>query len=200
MKKALAHLRSCDPVLAPWIDQIGPFKMQYRDPNFSTLVRSIVSQQVSGAAARTVYGRLEELVKGRVEPKALLKLGAEKLQPCGLSGQKTKYILNLAEATASRRVVFERFGEMGDQEIIENLTQVKGIGVWTVQMYLMFALRRPNVLPVGDLGVRAGFKKVHELEELPTPRELAEYGSRWSPYSSVASWYLWRSLDSMATL
>jgi DNA-3-methyladenine glycosylase II len=200
MKKALTHLTKVDPVLAPWITKIGPFAMQYRDPNFSTLVRSIVSQQISVAAARTVNARIEDLAKGRVEPKVLLKLGAEKLQPCGLSGQKTNYILNLAEATASKRVVFDQFAEMSDQAIIENLTQVKGIGVWTVQIYLMFALRPLDVLPVGDLGVRAGFKKVHEMETLPTPKELGEYGKRWSPYSSVASWYLWRSLDSLAIL
>lgn len=200
MRGAITHLKKADPVLKPWIERIGPFRMAYRDPEFSTMVRSVLSQQVSGAAAKTVYRRVEEAVRGDVSAKRILRLGFDKLRLCGLSGQKTTYILNLAEHVASGALQFESLADLPDEEVIASLTQVKGIGVWTAQMYLMFALRRPNVLPANDLGIRAGFKRVHGLDAMPSVKEVAEYGRIWEPYCSVACWYLWRSLDSDAEL
>lgn len=199
MKKAIAHLEQADPVLGAHIERIGPFRMKYRDPDFSTLVRSIVSQQVSGAAARTVYTRLEQILDGAVEPAAILAVGLDRLRTAGLSGQKAQYLLNLAEA-ASGLVDIDSLSTRSDDEVIAALTAVKGIGVWTAQMYLMFALRRRDVLPVGDLGVRAGYQRVYGTTQPPTPKELAEHGEVWRPFRSVASWYLWRAMDGPAEL
>jgi DNA-3-methyladenine glycosylase II len=199
MKRAIAHLQQADPVLGAHIQRIGPFRMKYRDPDFSTLVRSIVSQQVSGAAARTVYARLEQMLEGAVEPHRILAVGLDRLRTAGLSGQKAQYLLNLAEAAGSA-IDIDSLSRLPDDEVIAALTAVKGIGVWTAQMYLMFALRRRDVLPAGDLGVRAGYQRVYGTRQPPAPRALVEHGEAWRPFRSVASWYLWRAMDGPAEL
>lgn len=200
MRQAITHLKRSDPVLKPWIEKIGPCTMNYRPADFTTLVRSICGQQVSGASARAVYNKLEAATKNRVTPTQVLTLGEEGLRGCGFSRQKTAYVLDLAEHVKSKRIRFADLSAMPDQEVIAALTEVKGIGVWTAQVFLMFALQRRDVLPVLDLGVRAGFKKVHGLEALPSTKELEAYGERWSPWRSVASWYLWRAMDGAADL
>jgi len=196
MRKAINHLKKADPVMAAIIVKAGPYRVGYTDPVFQTLVRSIVYQQLHGKAALTIFNRLAEAVKVKpMTPEAVLKLRPQKMRAVGLSKQKTLYIRELARLTRDGEIQFERLPEMEDAAIIETLTRVKGVGVWTVQMFLMFALQRPNVLPVGDLGVRAAMKKAYGLAELPKPHEMERIAEAWHPYRSVASWYLWRSLE-----
>ena len=194
MRKALAHLRG-DPVLGRIIDHVGAYRIQYREPVFETLVRSIVYQQLSGKAAATIFGRLEAAAGPVMTPEAILNLSPGRMQALGLSRQKRDYIRDLARRTATGEVSFEEFVELTDREVIERLTAVKGVGVWTVHMFLIFALRRPDVLPTGDLGVKSAIKRAYGLAELPKPAEIEELAAKWRPYCSVASWYLWRSLE-----
>lgn len=201
MRKALHHLKTADPVLAAVIERAGPYKIQYREPIFQTLVRSIVYQQLSGKAALTIFNRLAEAVKANpMTPEAVLKLRVPALRKVGLSQQKATYIRELARLTRDGEVQFERLPEMEDDEIITTLTRVKGVGVWTVHMFLIFALRRPNILPVGDLGVRAAMKKAYALAELPKPAEMQRIAASWHPYCSVATWYMWRSLENQGAM
>jgi DNA-3-methyladenine glycosylase II len=201
MRKAINHLKKADPVMAAIIEKAGPYRVTYMKPVFQTLVRSIVYQQLSGKAAMTIFNRLTEAAKVTpLTPEAVLKMRPQKMRTLGLSKQKTLYIRELAKLTRDGGIQFERLPEMEDAAIIETLTRVKGVGVWTVQMFLMFALQRPNVLPVGDLGVRAAMKKAYGLAELPKPQEMESIAARWHPYRSVASWYLWRSLENQGTV
>lgn len=195
MRTALQHLKK-DPVLAAIIRRAGPFTMDYSEPVFETLVRSIVYQQLSGRVASVIFGRLHDAVgENPITPAGILKLRPEKMRRLGLSGQKTRYIRELAKHTKKGSVIFERLHDMEDPAVVEHLTQVKGIGVWTAQMFLIFALRRPDVLPVADLGIRTAIQRAWNLSELPKAEQIEEIAARWRPYASVASWYLWRSLD-----
>ena len=192
-------MKSSDPVLKEIIGQIGPYAIQYRPPEFSTLVRSIVYQQISGKAAATVIGRMMATCR-QLTPTAILRLTPEELRACGLSGQKASYIRDLAEKTRSRQLRFPPLAAMSDDEVIAQLTQVKGIGVWTAQMFLMFALQRHDILPTADLGIRAAMKRAYGLEALPKPEEMIEIAQPWRPWATVACWYLWRSLDGPAEI
>ncbi len=196
MKKAITHLKKADPVLAAIIARAGAFKMGYSEPGFETLVRSITSQQLNGKAAQTIFGRLKDASKADpITPESILKLRPAKMRAIGLSKQKLTYIRELARMTRSGEVNFEQCVELDDAAVVEHLTRVKGVGVWTVHMFLMFALRRPNVLPVGDFGIRMAMKKAYGLEEMPKPPEMEKIAAAWRPYSSIACWYLWRSLE-----
>jgi DNA-3-methyladenine glycosylase II len=201
MRKAILHLKKSDPVMRAIIDRVGAYKIQHREPSFETLVRSIVYQQLSGKVASVILGRLIALLPGgAVTPDAILKLTPARMRKAGLSKQKTAYIRDLARKTNKGHVKFETLPALTDLEVIEHLTQVKGIGVWTAHMFLIFALRRPDVLATGDLGVRIAIQKAYELAELPLPKQVEELAAPWRPYSSVAVWYLWRSLDSTAQI
>lgn len=202
MRKAIDHLKSADPVMKSIIEAVGPYKISYREPQFETLVRSIVYQQLSGKAAGTIYGRLEAAAArgGIVHPAAILKLGEEGLRPLGLSSQKARYVTDLAEKTLARKVQFAGLAEMEDDAVIEHLTQVKGVGVWTVHMFLMFALRRNDVLPIGDLGIRNALVKAYGLDAAPPAAQMEQLAAPWRPYRTIACWYLWRSLDGVAKL
>ncbi len=200
MRKAIIHLKRADPVLREIIERVGPYRMKYREPVFATLVRSIVFQQLSGYAAAAIFRRLAEAAGEPVTPDGILRLTPRRMQSLGLSRQKIEYIRELARRTRSGELDFEACRELDDEEIIRRFTAVKGIGVWTVQMFLMFALRRPNVLPSGDLGVRNAVKKAYGLETMPKPSEIARIAECWHPYCSVASWYLWRSLENEPNL
>jgi DNA-3-methyladenine glycosylase II len=195
MRTAIQHLKK-DPVMAKIIAQVGPYRMVYGEPRFENLVRSIVSQQLNGKVARTIFSRLHEAVGlEELTPAGILRLRPEKMRKLGLSAGKTLYIRELAKHTKRGTVIFERLPEMDDAEVIDHLTQVKGIGVWTAQMFLMFALRRRDVLPVGDLGIRMAMRSAYELEDLPKPADMERIAAFWRPYATVACWYLWRSLD-----
>jgi len=183
-------------VLAAIIRRVGPYAMQYREPSFESLVRSIVYQQLSGKVASVIFGRLHAAAgEKQLTPGGILKLRPERMRKLGLSAQKTLYIRELAKHTKRGSVVFEHLPTADDTFVIEHLTKVKGIGVWTAQMFLMFALRREDVLPVADLGIRVAMKKAYSLDELPKPAEMEKIAVAWKPYSSIACWYLWRSLD-----
>lgn len=195
MKKAILHLKKSDPVLASIIDRTGPYKINYSEPGFQTLVRSIVSQQLNGRAAATIFARFEAALKAPMTPQAILRLRPSRMRSAGLSPQKTKYIRELARMTRDGQVNFEQCAALEDAAVVEHLTRVKGVGVWTVHMFLMFALRRYDVLPTGDFGIRMAMKKAYGLDGLPKPAEMEKIAAPWRPYSSVACWYLWRSLE-----
>ena len=200
MKEAIVHLRKADPVMRAIIDQVGAYQIQFRDPDFETLVKSIVYQQLSGRVAGVIFGRVTDAAGGRLTPEGILKLRPVRMRTLGLSGQKTAYIRDLARHTRDGRVAFEELARLPDEAVIERLTEVKGIGVWTAHMFLIFALRRPNVLPTGDLGIRNAIRRAYGLLELPKPAEMETLSEPWRPYRTVASWYLWRSLEPDANL
>lgn len=200
MKQAISHLRKADPVLAAIIKTVGPYKLARREPTIETLCRSIVYQQVSGKAAATIFARFNKAVGRTFSAKNILKLTPEEMRGCGLSQQKVSYIRDLAERTLRREIDFRRLPAMTDEEVIEHLTRIKGVGVWTAQMFLLFALERPNVLPTADLGVRNAIARAYGMETPPKVPEMLALSQRWHPYCSVATWYLWRSLDGPAEI
>jgi DNA-3-methyladenine glycosylase II len=196
MRSALQHLKKSDPVMAAMIERVGKFTLQYREPSFETLVRSIVYQQLSGRVASVIFDRLHAAAgEKQLTPAGIMKLRPERMRKAGLSGQKTLYIRELARHTRRGSIVFEALPEFDDAGVIEHLTRVKGIGVWTAQMFLMFALRRQDVLPVADLGIRMAIRKAYGLDDLPKPPEMEKIAAAWRPYTSIACWYLWRSLE-----
>jgi DNA-3-methyladenine glycosylase II len=196
MRKAILHLKKADPVLRSLIDRVGAYRIEYRNPGFETLVRSIVYQQLSGKVASVIFGRLVVAVTGgQLTPEGILKLTPARMRKAGLSKQKTAYIRDLARKTKRGALDFALLPSLSDEKVIAMLTQVKGIGVWTAHMFLMFALERPNVLPTGDLGIRMAIRKEYGMDELPNAKEIEERAAGWHPYCTVASWYLWRSLD-----
>src|SRR5215470_13484811 len=195
MQKALNHLKHSDPILASIIERVGPPQLAYREPTFEALARAIVFQQLSGKAARTIYGRLEEAAGGKLTPEAIQNLSVGEMRRAGLSRQKLGYIRDLAEHAISGKVDFARLPEMSDEEVIAALTDIKGVGVWTAHMFLIFSLRRPDVRPVGDLGVRSAIKRFYQKRTLPKPAHIEKLAVSWHPYCSVACWYLWRSLE-----
>jgi len=200
-ERALSHLRDADPVLAAIIERVGPYRLELREPQFGTLVRSIIYQQLSGRVASKILARLvEAMPEGRLSPEGVLALSLEQMRAVGLSGQKAAYLRDLAEKTLAGDVDFAALPSLADEAVIEHLTRVKGVGVWTAHMFLIFALGRPDILPTGDLGVRAAMKKAYRMRALPKPERMHKIAKRWRPYCSVASWYLWRSLENEAAL
>ena len=195
MRKAAEHLKKSDPVMAGIIARVGPCRIQYREPEFASLARAIVFQQLNGKAAARIYERVAEAVGGRMTPAAVLRTRTRKLRSAGLSAQKAGYMLDLARHTVGGKISFSRLSHMNDAEVIETLTQVKGIGEWSAQMFLLFALRRPDVLATGDYGVRAAIRRAYQLPELPPPRLVEEMGRPWRPFASAACWYLWRFIS-----
>jgi DNA-3-methyladenine glycosylase II len=195
MRKAVNHLKKCDPVLRAIIERVGPFRMEYGPAEFHSLAEAIVYQQLNGRAAVTIFNRFAALAGEPLTPAGILKLKDEQLRSVGLSKQKSAYLKDLAAKTASGQLDFARLPELSDEEVIEHLTQVKGIGVWTAHMFLMFSLRRPNVLPTGDYGVQMAVKKHYKKRKLPKPKDMEKIARAWEPYRSVACWYMWRSLD-----
>jgi DNA-3-methyladenine glycosylase II len=195
MRKAVNHLKKSDAVLASIIARVGPCQVAYREPTFEMLARAIVFQQLSTNAARTIYGRLEEAAGGKLTPEAIQSLSVGEMRRVGLSRQKLGYIRDLAEHAISGKVDFAKLPSMSDEEVIASLTDIKGVGVWTAHMFLLFSLRRPNVLPTGDLGVRMAIQKAYRKRKMPTPKQVEQMAKSWHPYCSYAAWYLWRSLE-----
>lgn len=190
------HFRRHAPELHSVIRRVGPFTLRPQRNRFQMLVRSIVFQQISMGAARTIYSRLEVLAGPQgIEPQAVAALGLDELRTAGLSRQKAAYIWDLAHKVAGGAVRLSHLGRLGDERVIDELVQVKGIGRWTAQMFLIFALGRQDVFPVDDLGVRAAIQKLYGFGELPSRQECLAIGSRWSPFASIGSWYCWRYLD-----
>jgi DNA-3-methyladenine glycosylase II len=200
MQEAIHHLRRQDPVLAGIIDRVGDYRIEFREPDFETLVKSITFQQLSGRVASVIFARLAAATGGRLTPESILKLRPARMRSLGLSTQKTAYIRDLARHTRDGRIRFEELACLTDDEVIALLTQVKGVGTWTVHMFLIFALRRLDILPTGDLGIRNAIRKAYGMAELPMPSEMETMALRWRPYCTVASWYLWRSIEPNANL
>jgi DNA-3-methyladenine glycosylase II len=199
MRQAIIHLKQADPVLREIIERVGPYRIQHTEPDFETVARGIVFQQLSGSSARAIFGRLKEALGtgARMAPESILSLRVADARDAGLSQQKANYLRDLAKKTQTGVIDFARLPRLSDEQVIEHLTVVKGVGVWTAQMFLMFALRRPDVLATGDLGVRSAIRKAYRLRSLPAPIKVEKLGAKWRPYRSVACWYLWRSHDTV---
>ena len=195
MRKAIHHLRKSDPVLRAIIQRVGPCRMEFSAPEFSSLAEAIVYQQLNGKAAVTIFNRFAALAGEPLIPEGILKLSDEQLRSVGLSKQKSAYLKDLSAKTSAGLLDFARLPELSDEEVIKHLTQVKGIGEWTAHMFLIFSLRRPNVLPTGDYGVQVAIKKHYKKRKLPKPDVMEKIARPWAPYRSIACWYLWRSLD-----
>lgn len=198
--QAIRHLTRADKTLGRLIKQVGPcrLKPKVRRSPFETLVQSVAYQQLNGTAAATILGRVKALYPGRSfpTPDDLLATPDERLRGAGLSGAKTAAIKDIAAKTIAGVVPTSRaIGKMSDEEILERLTSVRGVGPWTVAMLLIFTLGRPDVWPVTDYGVRKGFARVYQWKELPTPKELHAFGEKWRPYRTTAAWYFWRALE-----
>jgi len=195
MRKAINHLKKSDPVIREIINRVGPYRIEYGDPVFHSLAEAIVYQQLNGKAAFTIFKRFAALAGEPLTPEGIMKVTDQQMRSAGLSKQKTSYLRDLAERTHRGELNFPGLADLSDEEVIEHLTQVKGIGVWTAHMFLMFSLRRPNVLPTGDFGVKMAIKKHYKKRKPPNPKQMEKIAKCWEPYRSVACWYLWRSLD-----
>lgn len=194
--RALRHLRKSDPVLAEVIRRVGPFELQPKRGRFQSLVRSILAQQISTAVARSMLRKLQaRLAPSRLSPESLGQLSFDDLRAIGLSRQKASYLQDLTEKVLDGTVRLHRVHRLSDEEIIDELIQIKGIGRWTVQMFLIFCLGRPDVFAPDDFGLRSAIQKLYDLPELPKRSEAEEIAAPWRPHGTVASWYLWRSLE-----
>jgi len=193
--EAMDFLRSNDPVLARIIAQVGALKMAHRRERFPSLVRAIIFQQLAGRAAMAIYQRFVKIIGGSrfPTPAQVIAASDEDLRRAGLSRGKMAYIRDLARHVRDGSLNFRRFARMDDEQIIAELVRVRGIGRWTAEMFLMFNLRRPDILPVDDLGFRSAVAKAYQLRELPAAKELRQMGERWRPYRSAAVWYFWQS-------
>jgi DNA-3-methyladenine glycosylase II len=215
MRKAITYLKKSDPVLRAIIERVGPYRMSVREATFHSLARAIVYQQLNGKAALTIFKRLTALAGDPLTPEGILKVTPDQLRSVGLSKQKSSYLIDMAERANRSELDFSRVHAMSDEEVIEHLTQVKGVGVWTAHMFLMFSLQRANILPTGDFAIRMAVFK-HYLDKtrtkaastakkrkrkikLPSPAQMEKIAKCWEPYRSIACWYLWRSLDTETT-
>jgi DNA-3-methyladenine glycosylase II len=190
------HLRSADPVLNDLIERVGPFRMKVDRNRFRALVYSIIAQQISGSAARSIRQRLEELLRpDAITPEALAGVSVERLRRAGLSARKAGYLLDLARKVERREIRLRSLVRMPDEDVIQELVQVKGIGLWTAQMFLMFSLARLDVFPHADLGIRSALRNLYRLDDLPDTETSHRIAAKWRPYATFASWYCWRSLD-----
>ena len=196
VENAVRQLRRADPVLADLIRRVGPcrFAPRTEGTHFAALVRAIVYQQLSGKAAATIHSRVVTAL-GTVTPEAVLATSDDALRGAGLSRQKIRYLRDLAEKAHARELLIDRLHELDDVAVMESLCAVKGIGRWTVHMFLMFRLGRLDVLPELDLGVRKAVKQAFAMRKLPSPDRLERVAAAWQPYRTIASWYLWRSLE-----
>src|SRR5215467_5144030 len=196
IEQALRHLRRVDPVMRNVIQRAGPFRLKPRRDRFYSLVSSILSQQISGKAAASIRARLEAFVAPEtISAETLSRLKPDELRRIGVSPQKSIYLLDLAERVRRGDLRLQGLARLTDDQVIEALVQVKGIGVWTAQMFLIFSLGRMDVFPHDDLGVRSAIRNLYGLEELPDKETSHRIATPWRPYASVASWYCWRSLE-----
>jgi 3-methyladenine DNA glycosylase/8-oxoguanine DNA glycosylase len=199
-EQAEKHLRAADNVMPRLIDRIGPYPdvPPLVGGHFEAIAQSIVFQQLSGRAASVIFSRLLALCnETKPTPRAIMSLSDEQLRGAGLSRQKSATLKDLSAKAEAGDVRIDSLHDLPDEEIIRELTLVKGIGVWTAQMFLMFRLHRPDVLPDMDLGIRKAIRNEYVLPELPAPEKVQEIGSPWRPFATYACWYLWRSLDTV---
>ena len=190
------HFRRHDPVIAGVIDRVGPMTLRPQRDRFGMLVRSIIAQQISTAAARSIRQRLIDLIAPqKLRPEVIAAVSIERLRTAGLSPQKASYLHDLAARVADGSVRLSRVGRMTDEEVIAELLPVKGIGVWTAQMFLIFSLGRLDVFAPDDLGIRTAIRNLYGLAEMPTKQQCHEIADRWRPLATAGSWYCWRSLE-----
>lgn len=196
IESALKHLCKQDNVLRKAIASAGDFTLKPKRDRFAMLVQSIISQQISTSAATSIRRRLTEmLAPDKVSAEVLLKYSPEELREAGVSPQKAGYMLDLCRCVSDGTLRLNQIGRLSDERVIEELTKIRGIGVWTAQMFLMFSLGRPDVFPVGDLGIRNGIGKMYGFKERPSESECLEIAANWAPYRTIASWYCWRVLE-----
>ena len=213
MKRAVQHLKAADPVLREIIERVGPPRIPHREPTFANVARSIAFQQLNGKAATTIFERLlRECVNcnggssemaaatiagdwSAVTPEAILSLTDAQMRAIGFSRAKESYLRDLSEKTRSGVLNFAELPNMSDDDVIEHLTQVKGIGVWSAQMFLMFALRRPDVMPTLDFGINNAIQRAYRKRKMPKAKQVLKIAEPWRPYRTAACWYLWRSMD-----
>lgn len=195
---AVDHLRRADPILARVIDSVGPFTLEAQGGSFRSLAQAIFFQQLAGPAARAIMKRVLDLFGTDdarfFTPEEFLAASDKDLRAAGLSRQKLGYLRDLAAKFASGQLREDEFANLDDEEVIHRVTAVKGIGRWTAEMFLIFSLGRPDVLPVDDLGVRRGFQQVYALDGPASPEQMQSIAEPWRPFRSVATWYMWRSL------
>ena len=193
---AVKHLRDADPVMRELIQQVGPFTLRPHRNRFELLVRSIISQQISTKAARSIRRRVEALVAPEeLAAENLVQCEVQLLRAAGLSSQKTTYLLDLCRKVLDGQVRLRHIGRLSDENIIQDLIEVKGVGRWTAQMFLIFALGRLDVLPHDDLGLRSAIRNLYQLDDLPDQQTSHRIAQPWRPYATVATWYCWRSFD-----
>ena len=196
MQAATQHLRRSDARLAAVIEAVGPCTLHPRGQIYRSLFRAILYQQLAGTAAAAIERRLCAPFSGRIPTAAeLLRASEKQLRGAGLSRQKLAYLRDLAASFAEGRLRAQRLARLQDDELIEAVTTVHGVGVWTAHMLLIFSLGRPDVLPVGDYGIRKGMRRLYQLRSLPEPRTMERIAAPWRPYRTIGSWYLWRSID-----
>lgn len=200
LEEAVRHLSECDQVLKALIAEMAPFKIDVADEEspYEVLLESIAYQSISGKAASTIYGRIKALGEnGRPPtPEKMLKIPPTKLRKAGLSGAKVLAMKDLAKKAIDGIVpTHDEALKLSDEELVERLVSVRGIGAWTVEMFLIFRLGRPDVLPIHDLGVKKGWSVTYGKKHMPKPKELLKFGERWRPYRTVASWYMWRAFE-----
>lgn len=204
LHEAALYLARTDATLSPIVEQYGIATFQPHTHYYQALVENIISQQLSVKAAAAIVKRFLDLFPGTgfPSPTDIVTLDIETYRTAGLSRQKATYIRDLADKVLTHVVAFEELPDKTNDQIIAELTQIKGVGVWTVHMFLMFCMGRLDVLPVGDLGIKNGIKKLYGFEEIPSPEAITHLSeiNKWSPYQSVASWYIWRSLDNMPSI
>lgn len=200
-RKALTHLKQADPVLRKVIEQVGPCRLRplTEGSHFEFIARAIIYQQLSTKAAATIHGRVQSLCGGAVSAESLVALSDDALRGAGLSRQKLGYLRDLAARAEAGTLDTVHFPSLPDEEITRQLVQVKGVGVWTAQMFLMFRLGRPDVLPVLDLGIRKGVQRAYRLRKLPDAKRVEKIAAPWTPYRTVGSWYMWRVLELQST-
>lgn len=194
-EKANFFLKETDPLLGEIIRSSDPLVWEFDGDYFFDLVDAIISQQLSGKAASTIFTRFKNILNNDISPHAILKTPDEELRKAGVSWQKISYIKSLAQHAKDQLLAFSEFDHMSDAEIIVELTKVKGIGRWTAEMFLMFTMGRPDVFSYGDLGLRKGMQKIYKLEKEPTSTQAEEISLKWRPYRTIASRYLWKSLE-----
>jgi DNA-3-methyladenine glycosylase II len=201
MQDALLHLSSADSSLASVIRSVGKYSIKAGGEPFQSLVEAIMYQQLAGSAADAIHARFMKLYRGRFpSPARLLSTPEERLRSTGLSGRKVEYIRDLATKVDRDQLDLDGLASMADEQVVERLTEVKGIGRWTAEMFLIFCLGRPDVLPVGDLGLRKAMQKTYMLRVLPLPERMEKIALPWRPYRSVATWYMWKSLEKFKTI
>jgi 3-methyladenine DNA glycosylase/8-oxoguanine DNA glycosylase len=197
---AVAHLCACDPCIARLVQEAVPFdpNIDHTQSPYESLMESIAYQSISGKAATTIFARVKSLsATGKIPtPQEMLKLKTPALREAGLSGAKILAMKDLAQKTIDGIIpTHEEAQKLSDDELVERLVSVRGIGAWTVEMFLIFRLGRPDVLPIHDLGVKKGWSVAYNKKHMPRPKELLAFGERWRPYRTVASWYLWRAFE-----